>query len=95
MLDKVADSVQNDAHRREVFDMGKTMAEHLKEEGRQEEKVRSSRSFLVRLLRNKFGKLPTALVKRIEATERLELLQTWFDEASSAKKIEDVSFAAE
>jgi hypothetical protein len=72
--------------------MGKTMAEYLKEQGRQEQEVRSSRKLLLRLLRNRLGKMPAALVKRIEATERPDLLQTWFDEASSADKLADLSF---
>jgi hypothetical protein len=47
------------------------------------------------LLRNRLKKVPAALVKRIEATERLDLLEAWFDQASSAEKLEDLSFAAE
>ena len=36
LFEKVTDSVQNDAYRREVFDMGKTIAEGLIEKGRLE-----------------------------------------------------------
>ena len=36
LLEKVADAVKNDAHRKEVFDMGKTIAEDLIEKGRTE-----------------------------------------------------------
>jgi hypothetical protein len=50
---------------------------------------------LVRLLRNKFAKLPAAIVKRIEATDRIDLLDTWFDQASAAKRVEDLSFLSE
>ena len=83
--------------------MGKTIAEGLREEGhqqghqqgyqkgRQEEKVQ----MLVRLLKNRFGKIPAAVLKRIEATEQVDVLEAWFDQASSAKKLEDISFDAE
>jgi hypothetical protein len=40
---------------------------------------------LLRLLRNRFGKIPAAMVKRIEATQRTTLLDAWFDQASAAK----------
>ena len=112
LLEKVADAVQNDAHRKEVFDMGKTIAEDLiekghakglqkgRQKGRQEgleeglEKgeVRNQRRMLLRLLQNKFGKIPAAMVKRIEAMERIDLLDAWFDQVSAAKKLEDLSF---
>jgi hypothetical protein len=99
LLEKVADSVTNDAYRREVFDMGQTIAEHLKEQGRQEGlqqgEVRSKRRWLVRLLRKRFGKVPAGLVKRIEATENLDLLDAWFDQALAVKKLEELSFTAE
>ena len=79
LFEKVTDSVQNDAYRREVFDMGKTIAEGLIEKGRleglEQGEVRTQRRVLVQVLRKKFGKLPAALVKRIEATEQLDLLK--------------------
>jgi hypothetical protein len=57
---KVLDSVENDPHRAEVFNMGKTMAEMLKEEGRREEAVRSRRETLLEQLRLKFKRIPRA-----------------------------------
>jgi hypothetical protein len=99
LIEKVADAVPNDAYRQEVFAMGKTIAEGLIEKGhqqgyqkgRQEERVQ----MLVRLLKNRFGKIPAATLKRIEATEQAERLEAWFDQASSAKKLEDVAFDSE
>ena len=95
----VGDSVRNDRHRQEVYDMSKTMAEYLKEEGRQEGRqegeVLARQNYLLRLLRHKFGKLPAAVVRRIKATEQLELLDRWFDQTSAAQQLQDVSFAAE
>ena len=92
LVEKVADSLEVDAHRKEVFDVGKTIAECLKEEGREQGDVRTQRRMLVRLLRNRFGKIPAAVVKRIEATERIDLLDAWFDQALAADKLADVSF---
>jgi hypothetical protein len=79
--------------------MGKTIAESLKEEGEQkgllQGKLRAQRRWLVLLLRSKFGKVPASTAKRIEATERPDLLDRWFEQALTAKKIEDVSFTAD
>jgi hypothetical protein len=119
LLEKVADAVQNDAHRKEVFDMGKTIAEDLiekglekgrkegrkegleeglekgREEGLEKGEMRNQRRMLVRLLRKRFGKIPASMVKRIETTECIDLLDAWFDQALAAKKLENVSFTAE
>ena len=98
LFEKVVDSVQTDAHRQEVLDMGKTIAEALIEKGEQKglEKglllgvLQEKRGSLVRLLRKKFGKVPAATVKRIETTERLDLLDAWFDRAFEAKTLAEV-----
>jgi hypothetical protein len=83
----ILDSVRNDRHRQEVYEMGKTGAEHLQ--------ILTQRRLLLRLLRNKFGKLPADVTKRIEATERLDVLDSWFDEASTATKLAQLSLVAE
>jgi hypothetical protein len=92
LIEKMADAVHNDAHRKEVFDMGKTIAEHLISQGREEGEVLTQRRMLLRLLRNKFGKIPAATVKQIEATERIDLLDAWFDQALAGKTLEELSF---
>jgi hypothetical protein len=96
----VGDAVQNDRRRQEVYDMGKTMAEHLMEQGEakglekglHQGEVRAQRRLLLRLLQKKFAKTPARIVRRIEETERLDLLDAWFDQASDAQKLEDLSF---
>lgn len=102
LVEKVADSAPNETFRREILIMGKTVAEDLIEKGmakglqkglqkgRQEER----RRMLLRLLKNKFGKVPAATVKRIEATEQLDILDAWFDQAMAAEKLDDVSFTS-
>jgi hypothetical protein len=96
--ERVTDSVQDDARRKEVFAVGQTIADALREEGhkkgRKEGLLEAKRDALVRLLRNRFGKVPAAVGKLIKATDRLDLLDTWFDQASVANKLEDVSFTA-
>ncbi len=99
LVEKAAGSVQNDARRQEVIDMGRTIADALRdegrEEGRQEGELRTQRRLLVRMLRNKFGRIPAAVVRRIEATERLALLDQWFDQATTANTLNEVNFNAE
>ena len=103
LLEKVTDAVQDDVHRKEVFDMGKTIAEALIErghqkghqEGLQQGAVQNQHRMLIRLLRTKFGKIPATLVKRIEATEQLDLLDAWFDRAVAAKTLIELSFDAQ
>jgi hypothetical protein len=100
LLEKVADAVKDDAYRKEVFDMGRTIAEYLKEEGRQvgreeglqEGDLRTQRRMLVKALRQKFGKIPAATLKRIEATEQFDLLDGWFEKTLDAKKLDEISF---
>jgi hypothetical protein len=66
-----------------------TGAERLIEQGRQEgfqegvreEALQTYRRLLTRLLRHTLGKVPAAVVRRIEATDRLDLLEAWFDQA--------------
>lgn len=99
LVEKAAGSVQNDARRQEVIDMGRTIADALRdegrEEGRQEGELRTRRRLFVRMLRNKFGRIPAAVVRRIEATERLALLDQWFDQATTANTLNEVNFNAE
>ena len=74
--------------------MGKTIAEQLKEEGRQQGKVQARREALLDLLRHKFRKVPARLVERIQTTERLADLKAWFDQALDAKTLEELPLAA-
>jgi hypothetical protein len=90
----VADSVQNDRHRREVFDMGKTIAEALKDEGRAmgkaEEAVEARRKTLLRQLRLRFKRVPEQIVRRVEATTDVTQLEAWLDGVVTARKLTDV-----
>jgi hypothetical protein len=84
-------SVRTDDHRRELFDMGKSYAETLKEEGREQGEVRARRNTLLRLLRKRFGDLPAEIIERIGATNDIEQLDTWLDRVLTASSIEDMA----
>jgi hypothetical protein len=61
--------------------MGKTIAEDLIEKGHKkglQEGVRTQRRMLVKGLKHKFGKIPLGTLKRIEATEQIDLLDEWY-----------------
>jgi hypothetical protein len=86
----VEDAVQADRHRREVFDMGKTIAEALKEEGAAREAVRSRQQILLRQLRVRFRRVPEGVVKRVENTTEVAQLVAWLDAFAKARKLADV-----
>jgi hypothetical protein len=87
----VEDAVQEDRHRREVFDMGKTIAEALKEEGAAREAVRGRQQTLLRQLRLRFKRVPEGTVKRVENTTEVAQLDAWLDAFANARKLADVS----
>jgi hypothetical protein len=90
----VADSVQKDPHRREVFDMGKTMAETLKEEGmalgKAQEAAHARQEMLLLQLRERFKRVPEGVVRRVESTEDLEQLKAWIKAFATARRLSDV-----
>jgi hypothetical protein len=67
--------------------MQKSMADVVKEETRTEEAIRSRQEMLLRLLRNRFGKVPRGITSAIEATTDLERLEGWFDRAATANTL--------
>jgi hypothetical protein len=87
---RVLDSVENDRHRAEVFNVGQTIAEALKEEGARNAEVRMRREHLLYGLPRKFKKVPDGIVKRIETTDDAEQLKSWLDALITAKKLADV-----
>jgi hypothetical protein len=87
----VEDAVQADRHRREVFDMGQTMAEYLMEQGAAQEAVRSRQQTLLRLLRVRFRRVPEGMVKRVENTTEVAQLDAWLDAFAKARKLAGVS----
>jgi hypothetical protein len=75
---------------REVFNMGKTMAEVLKEEGRAEGATQALRRALTRQIRAKFKRVPEGVVRRIENTTDVAQLDAWLDGFARARQLTDV-----
>jgi hypothetical protein len=87
---RVADSLDNDAHRKEVYDMGRTIAEALQEEGIRKGELSFARRTLLSQLQLKFKKVPADIVQRIEITDSVEQLTDWLNALIKAKKLADV-----
>jgi hypothetical protein len=79
-------SVQTDEHRQEVFEMRRTIADELKEEGA----IKKSQQTLIRQLKRRFGDVPDDLSSAIRATSDPEQLDTWLDEVVTAETLEEV-----
>jgi hypothetical protein len=50
---------------------------------------------LIVILRNKFGRLPSGMMRRIKAMDQLDLLEQWFGQALHAKHLDEVSITSE
>ena len=95
LLDRIEAAAWKPEHQRELNQMGKTIAEALRDEGRAEERVESARSTLLRQLRRKFKDVPQDVTERIEGTSDLEQLTVWLDRFATAERLEDVGIDAE
>ncbi len=81
--------------------MRKSMAEVLIEQGQERgrkegEKMGAARALqrtLIYQLRQKFGKVPTGLIQRIEATNQVEHLNGWLEAVIPASTLGDVGIA--
>jgi len=87
-------SVGTDQHRKELFEMGKTIAEELRQEGRQEGRsegiLQGRREALIRLLNRRFGELPQAMIRTIENTPDVATLDQWLDSVVTADQLSDI-----
>jgi len=83
-------SVATDADRQEVFQVGRTIADELKDEGRLLGKLETARETLVRLLRRRFGDVPEATVAIIQSTSDFDRLNGWLDRFATADTLEEV-----
>lgn len=94
----IEDSVATDEHRQEVFDMGKTIAEELREEGRREGRkigeIKACRHILLLQLRKRFGKLPQGMVYTIKATEDVKQLNEWIKRFATAKRLSQMGIGS-
>ena len=87
-------SVQTDEHRKEVFEMGKTIAQELEERGMERGELHARRATLIRQLRKRFRDLPAEIVQTIEATEDIAQLDQWLDRFATAKSLREVGIGS-
>jgi hypothetical protein len=83
-------SVQDEVTRQEVTKMWKTGAEALMERGAHQAGLQTRRQTLVRLLRKRFGKVPSAVVSVVEATDDVDQLDNWLDQLVTADTLEEL-----
>ena len=79
-------SVQTDEHRQEVFEMRRTIADELKEEGAKEGALKKSQQTLIRLLKRRFGDVPDELSSTIRATSDPEQLDNGWTKWSPRRR---------
>jgi hypothetical protein len=98
LKEQIEASVQADVYRREVFAMGKTIAEDFIEKGRKQgkkqEAIRSRRRILLNLLRRRFGDLPEQTVAAIESCTSAEELDSWLNNFATAANLDEVGIGA-
>ena len=90
LLERIEASVRTDENRQEVSRMGRTIAEKLKDEGREEGSIDTARSTLLRQLYRRFGEVPRETVECIEGTSDFELLNAWLDRIVTAEALDDM-----
>ena len=79
-------SVQMDEHRQEIFEMRRTIADMLKDEGR----IEKSQQTFIRQLQRRFGDVPDELLSTIGATNDPQQLDEWLDQVVTAETLDEV-----
>jgi truncated hemoglobin YjbI len=79
-------SVQTDEQRQEIFEMRRTIADQLKEEGA----IDNRQQILIRQLKRRFGDVPDELSSTIRTTNDPEQLDEWLDRFATAETLEEV-----
>lgn len=70
--------------------MGRTMADVLEEKGA----LKALQQTLLRLLKRRFGNVPTAVSATIRGTEDPEQLDEWLDRFATAATLDDVGIGS-
>jgi transposase len=83
-------SVQDEATRQEVRKMRKTGAQALMERGAHKAGLLTRQQTLVRLLRKRFGSIPSEVVSVVEATDDVDQLDNWLDRFATAQTLEEL-----
>jgi len=99
-------SVHTTQHRKEIKTMFESGADVLREEGRKqgrkqgrkegqrEGELRSQRKSLLRLLHSRFDDIPAEVLAAIEATDSIQLLETWFDRCLTAGSLDEIGIVS-
>ncbi len=85
----IESSVSTDEHRQEVFEMRRTIADELKEEGRGKA-IKNRQQTLIRQLKRRFSDVSVAVSATIRATDDPEQLDEWLDLVVTAESLDDV-----
>jgi hypothetical protein len=88
-------SVATDEHGQEVRAMGQSIADSYREEGRNEEQVRSRQDVLLVLLRERFDSVPKAVECTIRAAADVGQLTTWLRRVVSADSLDEIGIRGE
>ena len=87
--------VQQPSDREEVELMAQTMAEHLIEQGKaqgiEQGQIQEKQAALLKLLESRFDTLSESITKEITSTRSLSRLDLLFDQALSAKTLDEIS----
>jgi hypothetical protein len=86
LQETIEGSVRTDEHRQEIFEMRRTIADELKEEGA----IKKSQQTLIRLLQRRFSDVPDDLAATILATNDPEQLDEWLDQVVTAETLDEV-----
>lgn len=61
-------------------------------QGEERGEERAKQASLLRLMRRKFGELPSAVVEQVETTKDGDQLDQWFDQAIDANSLSELDF---
>jgi len=86
-------SVGTDQYRKELTQMGKTIADELKEEGARDAAISTRQQTLIRLVRRRFGEVPMGVLAAIEAMRDVQQLDHWLDQFVTAESLNDFDFS--
>jgi hypothetical protein len=91
-LVEIIRSTVRKGHQPEVILMGKTIAQALREEGKQEGAIEGRRDFFLFQMKRKFKNIPASIVAEIQGTTDLHQFDIWGDAILTADTIADIPF---
>jgi hypothetical protein len=86
----IQESVTTDRHRQEVKIMGQTIAEAIRAEGKKQGEIGALQRNLLRLLRQRFRRVPTETADTIKATEDIDRLEGWLQRVLTVESLKEM-----